>query len=98
MSASRHEVVIVGDGLARISVAARLRRAGVADVTVVEPADLHYYQPLWTLVGAGLAETCETVRPEASVIPTGVRWIRDRAAGIDPDAHSVTLGDGSLVS
>lgn len=97
MSGGRHEVVIVGGGTAGISVAARLRRAGVADVAVVEPSDLHYYQPLWTLVGAGLAETRETIRPEAKVMPTGVTWIRDRAVGIDPDAHSVTLGDGSLV-
>ena len=55
MSTGRHDVVIVGGGTAGISVAARLRRAGVADVAVVEPADLHYYQPLLTLVGAGLA-------------------------------------------
>ena len=97
MSTGRHDVVIVGGGTAGISVAARLRRAGVADVAVVEPADLHYYQPLWTLVGAGQAETRETVLPEATVMPSGVTWIHDRATGIDPDAHTVTLGDGSTV-
>jgi len=36
VSGGRHEVVI-GGGTAGISVAARLRRAGVADVAVVEP-------------------------------------------------------------
>ncbi|MFI7547431.1 FAD-dependent oxidoreductase [Actinoplanes sp. NPDC049599] len=97
MSAARHDVVIVGGGTAGISVAARLRRAGVADVAVVEPSDVHYYQPLWTLVGAGQATTRETVRPEGKVMPRGVTWIRDRAVGIDPAAHTVTLGDGTTV-
>jgi sulfide:quinone oxidoreductase len=83
-------------GTAGISVAARLRRAGVADVAVVEPSDRHYYQPLWTLVGAGLAESRETVRPEAKV-PRGVAWIRERATAVDPDLRTVTLGDGTTL-
>ena len=39
-------VLIVGGGTAGISVAARLRAAGHADVTVLEPSDTHDYQPL----------------------------------------------------
>jgi sulfide:quinone oxidoreductase len=50
-----HRIVIVGGGSAGISVAARLRRAGQADVAVIDPAATHYYQPLWTLVGGGRA-------------------------------------------
>jgi 2-polyprenyl-6-methoxyphenol hydroxylase-like FAD-dependent oxidoreductase len=46
--AEHHNVVIVGGGTGGITVAARLRRAGVHDVTVVEPATSHYYQPLFT--------------------------------------------------
>ncbi len=87
----QHEVVIVGGGTAGISVAARLRRAGVRDIALVEPAEQHYYQPLWTLVGGGLASAAETVRPERKLIPKGVTWIRDRAVGVDPDNRSVSL-------
>ncbi|GAB3890568.1 hypothetical protein GCM10029964_062310 [Kibdelosporangium lantanae] len=47
------KVVIVGGGTAGLMVAARLRRAGARDVTVLDPAVTHYYQPLWTLVAAG---------------------------------------------
>lgn len=43
-----HRVVIVGGGTAGISVAARLRRAGVDDIAVVDLSETHYYQPLWT--------------------------------------------------
>ena len=49
----RHRIVIIGGGSAGISIAARLRRAGQDDIALVEPSDIHYYQPLWTLVGGG---------------------------------------------
>ncbi len=34
---ARHQVLIVGGGTAGITVAARLQRAGVADIAVIEP-------------------------------------------------------------
>jgi len=64
-----HRILIVGGGSAGISVAARLRRAGMDDVAVLDPADTHYYQPLWTLVGGGRAPVKESARPQASVMP-----------------------------
>jgi sulfide:quinone oxidoreductase len=91
---SHHQVLIIGGGTAGISVAARLRRAGASDVALVEPSERHYYQPLWTLVGGGRAPAEKSVRPQASVMPKGVAWIRDRAVDIDPDAATVTTGDG----
>ncbi|MGW5671862.1 FAD-dependent oxidoreductase [Micromonospora sp. NPDC003776] len=92
-----HRVVIVGGGTAGISVAARLRRAGVDDVALIEPAEQHYYQPLWTLVGGGQATVAETVRPEHKLIPKGVTWIQDRAIGVDPDNRNVALAEGGTV-
>jgi sulfide:quinone oxidoreductase len=92
-----HRVVIIGGGSAGITVAARLRRAGIDDIAVVEPSDVHYYQPLFTLVGGGRAPAKITVRPEAKVIPDGVTWIRDAAAGVDPDEQTVSLASGRRV-
>ena len=40
---------------AGITVAARLRSAGIQDIALLEPSDTHWYQPLWTLVGGGQA-------------------------------------------
>ncbi|WP_306184829.1 FAD/NAD(P)-binding oxidoreductase [Streptomyces sp. MK5] len=94
-TAGRHRVAIVGGGSAGISVAARLRRAGVTDITLVEPSDTHWYQPLWTLVGGGQASLRSTRRPEASVIPDGVRWIGRHALAVDPDARTVALSGGA---
>lgn len=49
------KIVIVGGGTAGIGVAAMLQNEGLNNVTIVEPSNKHYYQPLWTLVGGGLA-------------------------------------------
>ncbi|WP_405653448.1 FAD-dependent oxidoreductase [Streptomyces sp. NBC_00019] len=90
----RHRVAVIGGGSAGISVTARLRRAGVTDITLIEPSDTHWYQPLWTLVGGGQAPLHTTRRPEGSVIPDGVRWIRRRALAVAPEARTVTLSGG----
>lgn len=88
---------MIGGGTAGITVAARLRRRGVDDVAVIEPSPFHYYQPLWTLVGAGVAEEGETTRLESRVMPRGVRWIQDHAAEIDPESRVVTTDAGARV-
>ena len=93
-----HRVVIVGGGSAGITVAARLKRKGVTDIAVIEPSETHWYQPLWTLVGAGLEPAAKTKRSTASVMPRGVEWIKSSATAIDPSARTVTLADGSQVS
>ena len=90
--------MVVGGGTAGITVAARLRRRGEHDIAVIDPAVTHYYQPLWTLVGGGRAPLEITARPQASVMPKGVTWIRRAAVAIDPDAAEVTLDDGSAVA
>ena len=91
----RHPVLIIGGGTAGITVAARLRRKGVRGITILEPSDTHWYQPLWTLVGGGRATAELTRRPERSVIPPGVEWIRDAATAVDPDAETVTTASGA---
>ena len=92
-----HRVVIVGGGTAGISVAARLRRPGIEDVVVVEPSSVHYYQPLWTLVGAGVTAVERTRRLESSVVPRGVRWVQDAVETIDPDAQEVVTRAGARI-
>jgi sulfide:quinone oxidoreductase len=94
---NHHRIVIVGGGTAGITTAARLRRAGQTDVAVIDPSNEHHYQPLWTLVGGGRAPLAKSIRPQSSVMPKGVTWIRQAAVDIDPDARRVHLGDGSSV-
>ena len=92
-------VLIVGGGTGGITVAARLARSGRAlDITVLEPSDRHYYQPLWTLVGGGAARKEDTVRAEADYIPAGVRWVRDRAREFRPEQKLVITAGGEALA
>jgi sulfide:quinone oxidoreductase len=95
---AHHRILILGGGTAGITVAARLRRAGVAGVAIIEPSETHYYQPLWTLVGAGAAAAQSTARREKDFVPAGVTWIKDAAAEIDPESRSVATASGARIS
>jgi sulfide:quinone oxidoreductase len=94
-----HRVLIVGGGTAGITVAAILRRrARDLDIAVVEPEQEHYYQPSLTLVGAGVYPLAKTHRPEASVIPPGVIWIRGAAKSFEPEKNLVRLHNGDALT
>ena len=97
MANSRHhQVLIVGGGTAGITVAASLhRRGGLGiDLAIVEPSDVHYYQPAFTLVGGGAYGLEDTRRDEATLIPRGVTWLRTAVSAIDPDKNAVSLNSG----
>ncbi|MEQ8718325.1 MAG: FAD/NAD(P)-binding oxidoreductase [Acidimicrobiales bacterium] len=94
---THHRIVVIGGGTAGITVAARLGRAGQADVAIVEPSGDHYYQPLWTIVGGGAAKLRSTRRDESAVIPRGVTWLRSAATDIDPENKVVTTAVGDRV-
>lgn len=98
-SSSRHRVVIVGGGSAGIGVAASLlARKHDLDIALIEPSDVHYYQPGWTMVGGGIFSAEDTARPMAKMIPRGVDWVRSRVISFEPDRERVLLEDGSVIS
>ena len=69
---THHKVLIVGGGTAGITVAASLKRHGPGgiDIAIVEPSDTHYYQPAFTLVGAGVYDLARTRRTTESLVPS----------------------------
>jgi sulfide:quinone oxidoreductase len=94
---AKFDVVIVGGGAAGISVASSLRaRQPELEVALLDPADVQYYQPGWTMVGGGIFEAQTTARTMASLIPRGVHWIKSAVAAFEPDNNAVVL-DGCRV-
>ncbi len=93
-----HQIVIVGGGSAGISVASSLlaRDSGL-DIAIIEPADTHYYQPGWTMVGGGIFTAEQTVKTMASIMPKGVTWIKAAVAAFEPEQNMVTLEGCRLV-
>jgi sulfide:quinone oxidoreductase len=92
-----HEVVIIGGGAAGIAVASSLKaRKPDLDIALIDPADIHYYQPGWTMVGGGIFDPATTAKTMASLIPDGVRWIKAAVAAFEPDKKAIIL-DGCRV-
>ncbi len=91
------DVVVVGGGAAGISVAASLRaRRPSLDIAIIDPADVHYYQPGWTMVGGGIFDAGDTARTMALLIPNGVHWLKAAVAAFEPQNNAVIL-DGCRV-
>ncbi len=94
----KYQVVIVGGGNAGISVAAQLlRKNKTLDIAIIEPSDKHYYQPAWTLVGAGVFDMKKTIRNEEDVIPKQATWIKQRVVSFQPESNRVVLDNYETV-
>lgn len=95
---TNHQIVIVGGGNAGISVASQLLRKNKdLDIAIIEPSDKHYYQPAWTLVGAGVFDVKKTIRNEADVMPKKVKWIKQKVVSFQPEANTIVLDNNETV-
>ncbi|GAA5970237.1 hypothetical protein JCM11641_001631 [Rhodosporidiobolus odoratus] len=105
-AATYSKYLIVGGGTAGVSVAAQLQRAfaaekrplGQGDIAIVEPAQVHHYQPGWTLVGAGLSSLSQMYKPMNQVIPSGVRRFETAVETFQPEKNTVETADGQKLS
>ncbi|CAJ1056452.1 sulfide:quinone oxidoreductase%2C mitochondrial-like [Xyrichtys novacula] len=99
-SAKQHyKMLVLGGGSGGIAMSARMKRMmGAGNVAVVEPSETHYYQPIWTLVGAGAKTVASSGRSTASVIPSGVKWVKSKVQEINPDTNTVRTDDGHEIS
>lgn len=95
MTKNHYEVLVIGGGTAGIMVSSQLKKANSKlKIGLIEPANTHYYQPAWTLVGADAYNFDDTARPMKSLIPTGVDWIKTYAESFQPKDNQVTTKNG----
>jgi sulfide:quinone oxidoreductase len=91
MNKTNFDIVIVGGGSAGCAIAASLKkRAPALSIAIIEPSEQHYYQPAWTLVGAGEFDAQKTVRPMGSCIPSGVTWLQAAVTSFQPEQQQVS--------
>lgn len=91
-----HQLLIIGGGTAGIMVAAQIKRKNPAiEIGLIEPAEKHFYQPAFTLVGANTYDYKKTIRSMASLIPNGVNRIKEYADTFDPVQNKVITKEGN---
>lgn len=90
-----YKVVVVGGGAGGCATAAKLSsKLGAGNVAVIEPSDMHYYQPMWTLVGGGMKTLEASGRLMGDVLPKKADWIKQKVTSFDPSNNCVITEDG----
>jgi len=100
---SSYDIVMVGGGSAGITTASRLVRRlrkakRNARILIIDPAEVHYYQPIWTLVGAGVYPKEVSMRKQRDLIPRGVALLQEEVTEFKPDLNQVVTKQGTTVS
>lgn len=91
------KLLIVGGGSGGCTMAAKLSKYE-NDTIVLEPNEMHYYQPLFTLIGGGMKTLAQSRCPTESVLPKNVNWIQDKVSSFNPKDNSVTISNGDTIN
>ncbi len=95
---NNYKVLILGAGSGGISVAAKLAKdIDDGDMALIDPSENHYYQPFWTLAGAGIVDKTVTEKKQKDLIPNGVDWIQESVQIVQPEKNTVILNSGREV-
>ncbi len=100
MHNNKTRIVVVGGGtggMAAVSALDQLPGRDKFDITLVEPSEYHYYQPQWTMVGAGLFPREVTRRPMATLVPAAINWINEACAEFLPHDNHLLTSSGQRV-
>ncbi|WP_020410729.1 bifunctional protein tyrosine phosphatase family protein/NAD(P)/FAD-dependent oxidoreductase [Hahella ganghwensis] len=96
--AMTYELLIVGGGAAGIAAASSLlSRHPDLQIGIIDPAEHHYYQPGWTLVGGGVFTPEKTERQMSSLIPRHAHWIKAAVTSFEPEQNRLMLEDNRIV-
>ncbi|XP_057375994.1 sulfide:quinone oxidoreductase, mitochondrial-like [Daphnia carinata] len=94
-----YKIVVVGGGAGGCSVAAKFSSLLPKNhVAIVEPSDIHFYQPMWTMVGGGMKKLEQSGRPMGEVLPKNARWIKERASQFFPEENRLVTASGEEIN
>ncbi len=94
----KKKLVIVGGGTAGLSVMRNMHRnRRDLEITIIEPSEKHYYQPLWTLVGGGVFPFKKSERDFKDFVPSDVRWLKDYVSEFSPESNQLKTKGGETV-
>lgn len=97
------KVLIIGAGSGGTCVASQLTNEKIvknSDITFIDKADIHYYQPGFTKVGGGVYDVNNKglIEYDIKSLTSDHKWIKAEATKVDPNSRKVFLDNGDFVS
>lgn len=90
--------MVVGGGSGGCAVAAKFsRKLKKNELVIIEPAEKHYYQPMFTLVGGGIKKVDNTWKLMKDVLPKNSTWIKDSVEEFDLKNNFVRTKSGKKI-
>ncbi|GLV36311.1 uncharacterized protein CBL_08805 [Carabus blaptoides fortunei] len=100
INAAKHScrLLVVGGGAGGCTVAAKFsKQMKKDDIIILEPAEKHYYQPMFTLIGGGIKKLEDSYKLMKEVLPTSAKWLKNSAVEFDPKSNTVTTDNGDII-
>ncbi|MEO8518824.1 MAG: FAD-dependent oxidoreductase, partial [Dermatophilaceae bacterium] len=95
------KLLVLGAGTAGTMIVNRLRRqldAGEWSITVVDPYDVHTYQPGFLFIPFGTYTPDQITRPRRASLIKGVDFVMGEVDKVDAAANEVSLVDGKTLA
>lgn len=93
------KVLVVGGGTGGCSMAAKLANKfkEPKQVVIVDPSEVHYYQPMFTLIGGGIRSFEDSKRSMKDTLPRNATWLKESVTSFEPAQNQVGISNGDTV-
>jgi sulfide:quinone oxidoreductase len=98
---SMKNIIIVGAGTAGTVMCHQLvKKLNAQDwkITVVDPSDLHYYQPGFLFIPFGIYKEADVIKKQVQFIPHSVGYLQKSVDRILPEKKCIVFLDGSEIN
>ena len=87
---------ILGGGSGGLNISTHLLRSGVhpSEIRLIDPSHNHYYQPGWTMVGAGMWQIHSTSVPMDKVLPSNITREVEKVKLVKPNDNTIVCESG----
>lgn len=97
--AMHSKICLIGGGSAGLNISAHLlKHFNGSEMRIFEPSLKHYYQPGYTMIGAGIASPSVAVKDNKEVLSANIPWTTQYVTKVNPKDNLIHTEKGDLYS